>query len=272
MLLYTGTIVAVLGLGKIHARYVADPHYDYTGSFRFAWSFAYAGLLGLAAYGLGLPDLYRGRRSSLSAAIGAAGAAAIGISLLQLVVGSALLPRFVVFGAALVLVPWYAICAAVAVSGRARAEDRDRVAVVADQEEVAALAEELDRTPERNAVLAVVLSPDEASSADPRIKPLVERLLAERATVVVLARAAQGDENVVAQAAALHESGVRVRTLSLFYEEWLGKLPVSELERVSLMFDIGEVHRAPDIRLKRLLDVACGLTGAVALVIATPFV
>ena len=43
------------------------------------------------------------------------------------------------------------------------------------------------------------------------------------------------------QAAALHESGVRVRTLSLFYDEWLGKLPVSELERISLLFDMGEL-------------------------------
>ncbi len=45
--------------------------------------------------------------------------------------------------------------------------------------------------------------------------------------------------------ALLHERGMRVRTLSLFYEEWLGKLPLSELERMSLLFDISEVHRAP---------------------------
>ena len=51
------------------------------------------------------------------------------------------------------------------------------------------------------------------------------------------------DETVVAEAAALHEAGIRVRTLSLFYEQWLGKLPVGELERVSLLFDIGELHR-----------------------------
>ena len=40
----------------------------------------------------------------------------------------------------------------------------------------------------------------------------------------------------------LHEDGVRIRTLSMFYEQWLGKLPIGELERVSLLFDIGELH------------------------------
>ena len=48
---------------------------------------------------------------------------------------------------------------------------------------------------------------------------------------------------------------MRVRTLSLFYEEWLGKLPLSELERASLLFDIGELHGARYGRVKRLLDL-----------------
>ena len=49
----------------------------------------------------------------------------------------------------------------------------------------------------------------------------------------------------------LHEEGVRVRTMSLFYEQWLGKLPIGELERVSLLFDIGELHAAGYARVKR---------------------
>ena len=72
----------------------------------------------------------------------------------------------------------------------------------------------------------------------------------ERATVVVLSRAAQSDDDVVMQASMLHEEGVRVRTLSLFYEQWLGKLPIGELERVSLLFDIGEVHQARYARVE----------------------
>jgi lipopolysaccharide/colanic/teichoic acid biosynthesis glycosyltransferase len=92
------------------------------------------------------------------------------------------------------------------------------------------------------------------------------------ASVVVLDREAQNDESIVGQAAALHEAGIRVRTLTLFYDEWLGKLPVWELERVSLMFDIGELHRARYGRLKRLFDVAVALIGLVAFAVAVPLV
>jgi len=88
----------------------------------------------------------------------------------------------------------------------------------------------------------------------------------------VLDREAQASDLVVAQAATLHQEGVRIRTLSLFYEEWLGKLPVSELERVSLLFDIGEVHRSRYGRVKRLMDVAIGLVLLPVLGLAVPFV
>ena len=33
--------VVVLGLSKIHAKWVADPPYDFTGSFRLPWAIAY---------------------------------------------------------------------------------------------------------------------------------------------------------------------------------------------------------------------------------------
>jgi lipopolysaccharide/colanic/teichoic acid biosynthesis glycosyltransferase len=76
----------------------------------------------------------------------------------------------------------------------------------------------------------------------------------------------------VAQAGALHAEGVRVRSLTLFYEEWLGKLPISELERASMLFDIGELHRTAYGRAKRLLDIPLALVGCAVLVLLTPFV
>jgi lipopolysaccharide/colanic/teichoic acid biosynthesis glycosyltransferase len=100
----------------------------------------------------------------------------------------------------------------------------------------------------------------------------MEAAVAARASVVVLAGPAREDESVVAQVASLHEGGVRVRTLSLFYEQWLGKLPLTELERVSLMFDVGEVHRARYARLKRMVDVPLALAGCLALLVAMPVV
>ena len=271
LLLYGGVVAAVAGLSTAHAA-SATPAYDYVDSFRFAWSLAYIGLLCAAAYGLGLPDLARGRRAAVVAGVGAAGGGALGISVLQLLAGAALLPRAVVFGAAVVLVPWFVLCAALARDGRVRAEGRDRVLVVAGRGEAMVLDDELDQAPERPAVVVARLTVDEARAAGERSTPLLAAARSCGASVVVLDRHAQADETIVAQAGALHAAGVRVRTLSLFYEQWLGKLPVGELERVSLMFDIGELHRARYGRVKRLLDVGLAALGALVLVAAVPLV
>jgi lipopolysaccharide/colanic/teichoic acid biosynthesis glycosyltransferase len=269
LLMYAGIAAAVLGLGKWHA---VRHEYDYTGSFRFAWSFAYIGLLAVAAYALGLPDLVRARRGAVRSAAGSAALAALGISALQMVFNSALLPRFVVFGAPVLLVPLFVACSALAEGGRARAEERDRLCVVAEPDEVEILRADLGLSPERHAQIVAALPPEQARAAAPGVKPLIEAVLRERATVVVLARRAALDDTIVDQTAELHEAGLRVRTLSLFYEEWLAKLPLSELERVSLMFDVSELHRARYGRVKRLIDVVLGGVGCVVLAVAIPFV
>jgi lipopolysaccharide/colanic/teichoic acid biosynthesis glycosyltransferase len=269
LLMYVGIVAVVLGLGKVHA---VRHEYDYTGSFRFAWSFAYIGLLGVAAYGLGLPDLVRARRGAVRSALGATVLAALGISSLQLLFSSALLPRFVVFGAPVLLVPLFVACCALAEGGRARAEERDRVCIVADREEVEVLRADLGLSPERHAQIVAALSVEAAHGDGAGAKPLIDAVIRERARVVVLARRAQVDDAVVDQAAELHESGLRVRTLTRFYEEWLGKLPIGELERVSLMFDVSELHRARYGRVKRLVDLVLGALGCAVLAMSIPFV
>jgi lipopolysaccharide/colanic/teichoic acid biosynthesis glycosyltransferase len=47
-------------------------------------------------------------------------------------------------------------------------------------------------------------------------------------------------------------------------------LPIGELERVSLLFDVGELHARHYARLKRLLDTVLAIGGFVALCLATP--
>ena len=97
-----------------HARFIAQPPYVFHGSSRFAWALAYIVLLVLAAYGARparpAPQRPPGARScALAASVGRGGGhlgRAAGRS------GDALLPRFVVFGSAILLVPWYLLCAA----------------------------------------------------------------------------------------------------------------------------------------------------------------
>ena len=274
-LLYLGIILTVVGLSLFHAARIADPPYSYVGTFRFGWSFVYIVMLAVTAYGLGLPDLPRTPRASLLAALGAAAGAALAISVLQLFVGDALLPRFVVFGSAILLVPWYLLCAAVASDGGSRAAGRDRVLLVSDTSAAAMLRHELAQQAERPARLVAVVSTAEMGADGPNhgpVQPLVDRVHRDHISVLVLDRDAQSSDVLVAQAALLHQEGVRVRTLSLFYEEWLGKLPLSELERVSLLFDIGEVHRGRYSRVKRMIDLVLAVVLLPVLCLTVPIV
>jgi len=264
--MYLGVVAVVLGLGKYHASTVGD--YDFTTSSRFSWAFAYIGLLCLSAYALGLPEVPRTLRSRLPTSLMAAFLGALAISVVQLFVGDALLPRFVVLGTAMLLVPWFYACSTLAGAGRSSLERRDRVIVVGPETLAEELRGELAGNPEKPA--SVVAHLTEAQAAEH--EGLLRAVGAERATVLVLSGAAQGDERIIDQAASLHESGLRVRTQSLFYEEWLGKIPVADLGRVSLFFDIGEVHRLRFGRVKRIVDVTAGLAGLLVLGLVLPIV
>ena len=263
--LFLGTAVVVLGLGKVHAKYLG--FYDFTGSYRFGWSLAYILLLCVGAYGVGLPDLPRNVYQALWSAVGAAVIGAAGISTAQLVLGSQLLPRFVVFWSAVFLVPGWSLTGFIAARDRQRQRRRDRVLLVANEDDVERLQTELARNPERRATVVDVLKPEEAAQGR-----LASSAGDATATVVVLAREALNDDAVIEQVASLHEHGVRVRTLTLFYDEWLGKLPLSELERVALMFDIGEIHRARYGRFKRALDLLVAFVAIPIFILSIPLV
>jgi lipopolysaccharide/colanic/teichoic acid biosynthesis glycosyltransferase len=265
VLMLLGALGAVFGLAKVHALTHA---YDITNSGRFGWSLAYVGVLLVAAYAAGLPSLPR-HRNELLVAAGGAGLGATLMSLVTLVAGGQLLPRFVIFGAAAVLSPWYVLCARVARGGHDRAEQRDRVLVVGDRDEGGQLRAELAAHPERPAVVVGSFLVADVTGDG---LPLVRAAEATGCTVVVLSRRASEHEHVVDQAAALHRRGLRVRTLTRFYEDWLGKLPISELERASMLFDIGELHGRRYARLKRMLDVVAGAAGAAVLLVMVPFV
>jgi exopolysaccharide biosynthesis polyprenyl glycosylphosphotransferase len=268
-LLYAGTVSAVVGLAKVHAvRHV----YDYSGSSRFAWSMSYILMLAVASYAAGLPDLVRDARAASGAALAALTSSALGVSAVQLFVGDELLPRFVVFGAVVLLLPWYVLCAAIAAGGRARAERRDRVVVVGSADEAELLAMELRDRAEHPAQVVAVVAPQSETFSPSITESIRSAVENEHASVLVLTNEALADEGIVHGAAELHVSGIRVRTLSAFYDQWLGKLPVSELARMSLMFDIGEVHRASYARLTRVIDLGIAVFGVACLVLVVPFV
>lgn len=269
LLSYLGGAIAVLALSLYHASEISVPPYSFTGTFRFSWAIGYSLLLGVASYAVGLPDQPTHTRQAIWLSFVAVVMASIGISIPQLATGDALLPRFVVFGAALLLIPWQVALNLLSRSGQHRDEERDRVLLVAEPAERERLIDDLRLEPERAASLVATMSPLDAVGAEPGLSPLLDEQARSGATVVVIDRYAQAEDRVIAQAAKLHESGVRVRTLQGFYEEWLGKLPISELERASLFFDIGEVHRARYGRLKRVLDLGLAILALIPLLVVT---
>jgi lipopolysaccharide/colanic/teichoic acid biosynthesis glycosyltransferase len=269
---YGGIVFVVASLSKAHAAYVADPPYDLTAiSYQVFWTVVFVSVLAVAAYGAGLPDIPRTSRQFAIAAIAAAAMSAVFMSLVQLFLGDALLPRFVIFSAAVAVVPVYGLAFVMASGGRQRGEQRDRLLLVAPEDDERTLEQDLARRASRPASIVARLDPAAARGCR-ESHPVIDAVLAHRATVVVLGRMALQDDDVVSQTAALHEAGVRIRTLAQFYEQWLGKLPLSELERVSLFFDIGELHRARYGRWKRFADFFLALLLLPVLVLAIPVV
>jgi lipopolysaccharide/colanic/teichoic acid biosynthesis glycosyltransferase len=266
------TIGVVVAFGEIHAHVIARHPYPFTGTSRFVWLVVYTALILVATYAAGAFDAGRTVGSAAVRSVLALGAAALSVSLLTLVVGTPLLPRFVVLGSAGTLLPLWVLAGGASTRSRRRREALERVLAVISPDEAAMLLRDLEVAPERHATVVAQCAPSELQEGGLPPSELSVRAGGTRATLVVVNRQAQADDAIMAEVARLHARGVRVRTLSLFYDEWLGKLPIPELERISLMFDINEIHQAAYSRVKRFIDVVLALVGLVPLLLLVPVV
>lgn len=264
LLTYVAIPVVVFALSQLHGLRLAPDPYDFVRTERLVWATGFVVVAWLATYAVGIPTLVRSTRESALAAITAMAVSVGSVSAAQLVLGDALLPRFVVFGSALVLVPVLAASGVLGAHGRRRQAERDRILFVGGRAEAAQLQDDLQGPVHQPATLLAAMELDEAVRSN-GCTPIIDRVEAIHANLLVLDVSAQAHVDVVAQAAVVHAQGARVRTLSMFYEDWLGKLPVTELERFSLLFDVGELHRARYSRMKRVFDVVAGLLGCMLL-------
>ncbi len=253
-----GGTLALSGFFTVaHARSWAPELYDPVANWRFPWIVAFVSVLLAASYAAGLPGLPKTRSSATTAAISSVGVAVVAISMTQLVLGSPLLPRAVVTGISLTFVP-------IALTAWNLQRDltgfaATRVFFVGRSEDRAAFATELSNDHKSRAILVGHIDAGSISPVSPGEQPLVSAARATNPDLLVLDSASLADSEVVSQAATLHHGGVRVRTISLFTEEYLGKIPIADLERVSLLFDIGEIHRAQYVRAKRIVDIFVGI-------------
>jgi lipopolysaccharide/colanic/teichoic acid biosynthesis glycosyltransferase len=162
-----------------------------------------------------------------------------------------LVPRLVVVGTAAFLFVAFVVLSSLHTLFHRRSDGTDRVVFVVGHDEWVALERELELPVERKFVVAGVREPAEVE-AEPDWLSVIGSM---STSVLVLNEVAQLSEPIVAHAARFHATGLRVRSLTAFYEEWLGKLPVADLERSSLWFDIRDLHELHYTRLKRVMDL-----------------
>jgi lipopolysaccharide/colanic/teichoic acid biosynthesis glycosyltransferase len=175
-------------------------------------------------------------------------------------------PRFVLLVTTAMLFA-YLVLAGVITAAATRARGRvNRVLAVVDKRDADQLEIEAAEGPWEQHFSVVGTVTDEADYGR------VAALCAERgASVLVLGPAAAADDGVIDQAEALHMGGLKVRSLDDFYDEALGKLPLTSLDRFALMGDIESLHGSY-AALKRSIDLGLAALGSLALLVMTPVV
>lgn len=176
------------------------------------------------------------------------------------------LPRFVILASTAMLFV-YLVSVGAAVVATARRRGRfNRVVAVVDKVDAEQLELDAVEGPwEQRFVVAAAIT-DEADFGT-----VAEVCVQHDASVLVLGPAAATDPLVTERAALIHQAGVKVRSLDDFYDEALGKLPLTSLDRFALMGDIESVHGSYGA-LKRTTDLVLALIGGVVLIVLLPFV
>ncbi len=271
-LCYSFGAVALISMAAyLHSVYLAPEPYVLVTNVRMVWWALLAAAHLVLTYVVGLPDLPLSRHGAVIRGAVAVALAFAVIGGFQAMLATPLLPRSSSALVGVLLPIWAVVGWQMSRDVSARAAARHQVfAVVGRDEDAVSLQNDLAQSMERPAVLVGWITVADASTTStPR---LIEQVEQSGASLVVLDTEAQGTTGVVDQASVLHRQGCRIRPLTLFYEEWIGKLPHSELARTSLLFDIGELHRTGYIRAKRIVDVAFASFGLVLLCVVVPVV
>ncbi len=248
------------------------------------WPVVYALLFCVVAFLFGLPDLQETLSRTIVLSILSCMVSAALFTIINTIWGPSLLPRYLLLGAPIAVAPWLIICGLLTRRGWNREAAKERVLVVASASEIENVQTEINERAERPCVFVGSVEMSRLTSNPERrttfgqalfaCEPgkVLEEAEASQASLLVLSEEAQRIPHVVEEAAKLHESGTRVRSLTAFYDEWLGKLPITELDRMQLMFDLSDVHPTVYARLKRTVDVVAALFILVLLAPLLPFI
>jgi lipopolysaccharide/colanic/teichoic acid biosynthesis glycosyltransferase len=176
------------------------------------------------------------------------------------------LPRFVILFTTLLVFAWLMLIGAVNAVSLRRQGGSHRVLALVEADDAKQLRNDVadGRLEQRFTLVETLTSPDDFGS-------LADRCRAQGVTTLVLGELASQHPAVLDQAELLHGEGVRVRSFDDFYDQSVGKLPLSALDRFALMGDVESLHGgyAP---LKRAIDISLAVLGSLVLLVLLPFV
>jgi lipopolysaccharide/colanic/teichoic acid biosynthesis glycosyltransferase len=252
---------ASLILGKIHADYIGN--YDFTSSSRFPWILAHAVIACLLGYAAGLPD----RVSMASVAVSAVVPSLL-FAVVQTSVGEFFVPRFFL----LMSVPVNGVIlfgsSVISRIVRRSSAERERVVLLCTEEQARQVHEDVDYHTE--IPCSIVGTFDIAASRD--LDGILGEIRRLGPSTVVYSSDSSQDENVVAALTEIHLWGLRVRDLTGFYDEYIGKVPIRELASTAILFDLREVQHPLYSRASRMLDVSFSLVALLFLSLLLPVI
>ncbi len=267
-----GSILIVLVSGALHARWSSVP-YRFGSQNSLTAYVCFALLHVFVALVAGVPDEADDVQPAvLRALVSAAIATAVWVTVQTVLPG--LLPRRVILWNAAVQPLWSFLCSATVIRSDRRQIRRERVCALVQPGDVPSLQADCSREfpfPEQQFLLVdVVTVADLAAMAT--AAEIHERLARNEPSLIVAADSSMDMPRVVDAVTLLHRTGVKVRTLALFYEEYIGKESLAELTRMTMLFDVRALHHATYRRAKRVIDVAGAVVGLAVAVFATPFI
>ena len=259
-------------VGLAHARYTT-PRYTF-GSQNSLWAYAIlAAIHLLSAHIAGIPDEVEDIQPALALAILTASTSTGLWTALQLA-RPGTLPRRVVFVTGALSAAWSLLLASINVRSRRREGRRERVAAVLTDAEALSFSTDAGRNfppPEIAFTVTSILDPDDLEALQSR--SAIQRLLdADDPTTVVLSDRASANHLLVDVATEMHRGGTRVRTLSDFYPEYLGKVSLHDLTEMAMLFDVRAMLHAPYRRTKRAIDVGGAILAGIVCVALIPFI
>jgi lipopolysaccharide/colanic/teichoic acid biosynthesis glycosyltransferase len=175
------------------------------------------------------------------------------------------LPRFVILFTTMLVFLWLLLVGALNAVSLRRQGGSHRVLALVDPDDADQLSKDVEGPVEQRFTLVETLSSPEEFAT------LADRCRTQGVSTLVLGSLASQHPAVLDQAELLHREGVRVRSFDDFYDESLGKLPLSALDRFALMGDIESLHGAY-APLKRAIDISLAAAGSVLVLLLMPFV